>query len=154
MDPDSGHLTGVIDWAEANTLPFECALWGMENLLGFMDADGWHYFPVHRKLEDLFWKTFQSCINNEFEEVWPAIEVTQRIGIFLRYGFCWIQGSQQRVTNECIQSFCQSFLTLLAQALSVLVTFPIPSMMCVSPFTCFQTLRASLSPVLNHFPIA
>jgi hypothetical protein len=45
---------GVIDWAEAEILPFGCALWGLENVLGFMDLHGWHYFDSHKELEDLF----------------------------------------------------------------------------------------------------
>jgi hypothetical protein len=34
VDKDDGHLTGVIDWAEAEILPFGCELWGIENVMG------------------------------------------------------------------------------------------------------------------------
>ncbi|KAF1986149.1 hypothetical protein K402DRAFT_421368 [Aulographum hederae CBS 113979] len=46
VDPQSGHLTGVIDWAEAEILPFGCALWGLKNLLGFMDGAGWSWLAL------------------------------------------------------------------------------------------------------------
>ena len=98
VDKDNGHLTGVIDWAEAEILPFGCALWSLENLLGFMDHEGWHYFPVHQELRDLFWKTFKECIPQDLKELWLAICTARRIGVLFRYGFCWVDGgSRQRV---------------------------------------------------------
>ena len=100
VDHDSGHLTGVIDWAEADILPFGCALWVLKNLLGFMDGSGWRYFPIRRELEDLFWETFQTCVSEDSEEYWPAIKVAQRIGMLFRHGFCWDEGTRQRVSRE------------------------------------------------------
>ena len=32
----TGQITGIIDWAEAEVLPFGLALYGLENLLGYM----------------------------------------------------------------------------------------------------------------------
>ncbi len=29
VDPDSGHLTGVVHWADASIEPFGIALWGL-----------------------------------------------------------------------------------------------------------------------------
>ncbi|KAH6649586.1 hypothetical protein F5144DRAFT_607715 [Chaetomium tenue] len=34
VDPATGRLTGVVDWAEARALPFGLALYGLENVLG------------------------------------------------------------------------------------------------------------------------
>jgi hypothetical protein len=40
VDPSTGRITGIIDWAEATIGPFGMSLWGLENLLGFMDGQG------------------------------------------------------------------------------------------------------------------
>ena len=38
---------------------FGLALWGVENVLGYMDGEGWHYFSNYEQLEKLFWTTFE-----------------------------------------------------------------------------------------------
>ncbi|KAF5963452.1 Mus38-like protein [Fusarium bulbicola] len=58
ISPETGHITGIVDWAEARVLPFGFSLWGFENILGFMDSKGWHYYDNRDELEDLFWRTF------------------------------------------------------------------------------------------------
>ncbi|KAF2459212.1 hypothetical protein BDY21DRAFT_301259 [Lineolata rhizophorae] len=100
VDSETGHLTGVIDWAEAGILPFGCALWGLENILGFMDTHGWHYFDSYQVLEDLFWQTFKDVVGEPLDEKWRAINVARRIGILFRYGFRWDKVSQQRIIIE------------------------------------------------------
>lgn len=40
VELETGHLTGLVDWAEAEILPFGCALRGLENVLDFMDMHG------------------------------------------------------------------------------------------------------------------
>ncbi|KAI9725748.1 MAG: hypothetical protein M1828_002631 [Chrysothrix sp. TS-e1954] len=100
VDPDTGHLTGVIDWAEAEFLPFGCALWGLENILGYMDLHGWHYFEGYQGLEELFWRTFEDSVGKSLEENWRAISVARKIGILFRYGYRWDQALQQRIIGE------------------------------------------------------
>ena len=41
VDPDSGHLTGVVDLADASIKPFGIALWGLESILGCSGPQGW-----------------------------------------------------------------------------------------------------------------
>ena len=100
IDPETGHLTGVIDWAEAENLPFGCALWGLENVLGFMDMHGWHYIDSHKELEALFWLTFKSTVGEDLEDKWGVIDIARRIGILFRYGFRWDKDLQQRAATE------------------------------------------------------
>jgi hypothetical protein len=50
VDPNTKHVTGIVDWAEAMILPFGISLWGLENILGYMDSQGWHYYKNHQKL--------------------------------------------------------------------------------------------------------
>jgi hypothetical protein len=54
VDPRTGHITGVIDWAEAKTCPFGNLLWGLENVLGSMNHLGWRYHPYYRALRVIF----------------------------------------------------------------------------------------------------
>ncbi len=44
VDPDSGHLTGIIDWADATIEPFGIALWGLESALDCSGPGRWSYF--------------------------------------------------------------------------------------------------------------
>jgi hypothetical protein len=62
VDPNTGHITGVVDWAEAGILPFGISLWGFENALGYMDSQGRHYYSYHCALMDLFWQTFERAV--------------------------------------------------------------------------------------------
>ncbi len=87
VDPNTGHMTGIIDWAEARILPFGISLWGFENILGYMDSQGWHYYNDHHKLENLFWQTFGEIVGGVSEADRQAIRVARMAGLFLRYGF-------------------------------------------------------------------
>ena len=100
VDPKTGHLTGVIDWAEAGILPFGCALWGLENILGFMDRCGWHYFDDYQKLEDLFWRSFKDAVGETLDGKWRATQVARRIGILFRYGFRWDEALGEKIIVE------------------------------------------------------
>lgn len=87
IDPATGHITGIIDWTEAKVLPFGFALWAVENVLGFMDAEGWHYYDNHDELRGLFWSTFREKARNCTEEDMALVDKARMIGIFCRYGF-------------------------------------------------------------------
>ena len=56
INPETGNITGIADWAESRILPFGFALYGLENILGQMDSEGWHYNGHYRELESLFWE--------------------------------------------------------------------------------------------------
>ncbi|KAJ9644795.1 hypothetical protein H2204_001257 [Knufia peltigerae] len=87
VDVNTGHLTGIIDWAEACILPFGISLWSLENILGHMDARGWHYYDNHHMLGDLFWQTYEEAVGGVSEADRQAIRVARMVGFFLRYGF-------------------------------------------------------------------
>ncbi|KAJ9130269.1 Mus38-like protein [Pleurostoma richardsiae] len=48
----TGNITGIVDCAEARILPFGFSLWGFENILGYMDSKGWHYYDNCRELQE------------------------------------------------------------------------------------------------------
>ena len=87
VDSETGNITGIVDWAEARILPFGFSLWGFENVLGYMDSDGWHYYDNRRELEDLFWETFREKANNLSDADLQLIRTARLAGLFCRYGF-------------------------------------------------------------------
>ncbi|KAF5023003.1 hypothetical protein F66182_4961 [Fusarium sp. NRRL 66182] len=84
--PETGHITGIVDWAEARILPFGFSLWGFENILGFMDSKGWHYYDNRDELEDLFWRTFWTEATDASKVDLELIQIVRMAGLFCRYG--------------------------------------------------------------------
>ena len=94
VDPSTGHITGVIDWIDAKIRPFGFDLWGLQNILGRMDQDGWHFSQDHKADEELFWSSFENYVrDSSFYAVRRRIELARYIGIVLRYGFRWSEES-------------------------------------------------------------
>ncbi|OOQ84384.1 hypothetical protein PEBR_30716 [Penicillium brasilianum] len=87
VDPNSGNITGIVDWAESRILPFGFALHGLENFLGRMDSEGWHYYDRYGELERLFWQTFRKEAHNFSDTDFYLIRAARMAGIFYRYGF-------------------------------------------------------------------
>lgn len=102
VDPVSGHLTGLIDWAEGEWLPFGIGLYGLEEVLGEeVRAKGFQYYPEHEELRDLFWerifdKTAQSLYNL------PSLrhtKLSRDLGILLWRGIAFEDGRIDRVAE-------------------------------------------------------
>ncbi|KAI1428892.1 hypothetical protein F5Y12DRAFT_730453 [Xylaria sp. FL1777] len=87
IHPETGSITGIVDWAEARILPFGFSLWGFENILGYMNSAGWHYYDNRRELEDVFWRTFLTEADNPSDDDLRLIRVARMAGLFCRYGF-------------------------------------------------------------------
>lgn len=86
ISSETGHITGIVDWAEAGILPFGFSLWGLENILGYMDSKGWHYYNNSGELENLFWQTFCTEANNTTDNDLHLIRSARMAGLFCRYG--------------------------------------------------------------------
>jgi hypothetical protein len=100
-NPETGNITGIVDWAESRILPFGFALYGLENVLGRMDSEGWHYYERHRELESLFWQTFREEANNISDSDLHLIGVARMAGLFYQYGFVFdIKGVVQSVRAD------------------------------------------------------
>lgn len=100
VDDSSGHLTGVIDWAEADVLPFGFGLGALENFLGYMNTQGWNYFDQYEELRALFWNAFYADVGEDVKELQGTIHLAARISIVLRHGFCWNEKMQRRAVQE------------------------------------------------------
>ncbi|KAI3340635.1 hypothetical protein F4824DRAFT_496922 [Ustulina deusta] len=87
IDPETGSITGIIDWADARILPFGFSLWAFENILGCMNSEGWHYYDNRHELQRIFWETFRMEAKNLSDDDLRLIQITRMAGLFCRYGF-------------------------------------------------------------------
>ncbi|KAL7930332.1 hypothetical protein V8C35DRAFT_330514 [Trichoderma chlorosporum] len=115
INPESGCITGIVDWAEARILPFGFSLWASENLLGYMDPEGWHYYDNHHELEGIFWQAFLVEANGVSDGDLQLIRVARMAGLFFRYGFTWNSEGVEIVADksslsslEYLDAFCTS----------------------------------------------
>lgn len=110
MVDDSGSLSGLVDWAEAECLPFGICLYGLEYLLGYtsgkrrdslIDTAPFRYYSCSDDLRRLFWRRLQSNIPvlGVGEEFLKAVLMAKRVGTLLWYGFAWDDGAIDRVVN-------------------------------------------------------
>lgn len=88
VDPETGSVTGIVDWAEARILPF--GFGGFENILGHMSYKGWHYYDNRAELEGVFWETVLAETGGGPSEGELQLIRTERMaGLLCRYGFVW-----------------------------------------------------------------
>lgn len=102
VDPSTGHITGVIDWAEAKIGPFGVSLWGLENVLGSMNSRGWRYHLHHRALRAQFWQTFEEAVGAVSDDDKRIIQIARMAGFFLQYGFAWEDGRREPAKDGTI----------------------------------------------------
>jgi hypothetical protein len=89
VDAESCHLTGVIDWAEAQICPFGQNLHSLEAFTGtFHLRNGWRRYEDYEDLQVLFWRTFGVEIGVLLSpETKKAIETSRIVGLLLERGF-------------------------------------------------------------------
>lgn len=110
-DPETGHLTGIIDWAEGEYLPFGTCLYGLEHLLGrlalstrrdsVVGGRPFIYYDCASDLRCLFWQTLMSRVPalRKDDGLVKLVVMAKTIGILLWYGFAWDGGAINRVVN-------------------------------------------------------
>ncbi|KAF4498622.1 Mus38 [Fusarium agapanthi] len=115
ISPETGHITGIVDWAEARILPFGASLWGFENTLGFMDSKGWHYYDNRDELEDLFWRTFWTEAPDASKADLELIQTARMAGLFCRYGLV-VEEEDLKGTidhsDSCSLAYLDAFCTI------------------------------------------
>ncbi|KAI1738289.1 hypothetical protein F4680DRAFT_425639 [Xylaria scruposa] len=99
----SGKLIGLLDWAEAEWLPFGIGMYGLEELLGEDNLDGqFVYYPEARRLRHMFWKQLMLLIP-ELARDSKKVSLTmkaQKLGILLWHGIAFDDGNLNRVVEE------------------------------------------------------
>jgi hypothetical protein len=105
VDEATWEITGLVDWAEAEYLPFGTCLYGLEHLLGYMTsaspdtAPTFVCFDDATRLRQLFW----TCLSNAVPELGhrkEEVKAMRDLGVLLWHGIAWDDGAINRVVNE------------------------------------------------------
>ena len=117
IDEETWGITGLVDWAEAEYLPFGTCLYGLEHLLGYLtpvsqplsqlrdDSSNlshtptFTYFGNAPRLRDLFWARLFDAIP-DFKMRQEDVRIMRDMGVLLWYGYAWDDGAINRVVNE------------------------------------------------------
>lgn len=98
------EITGVVDWAEAEFLPFGICLYGLEHMLGYMDtaSDGTRqfvYYATATQMRAWFWQCLLQAVPYLQEKV-EDVRVWRDLGVLLWHGIAWDGGKINRVVSE------------------------------------------------------
>jgi hypothetical protein len=127
VDASACSLTGLVDWAEAEYLPFGTCLYGLEYLLGaysssarrdsIIDVQRFQYYACADELRLVFWARLKSRVPalEEDERTMQAVLLAKTIGTLLWYGFAWDDGAIDRVVNAAddgeVLGYLEAFLS-------------------------------------------
>lgn len=123
VDQQTWRIVGLIDWAEAEWLPFGISLYGLEHLLGYLEKGDDHgksrfcYYTQARELWDAFWTEIeQQRPEIVAEPVRSAVDLARDAGILLWHGIAWDGGRLDRVIgaydDEAEFELLQAFLEI------------------------------------------
>ncbi|PGH11754.1 hypothetical protein AJ80_07015 [Polytolypa hystricis UAMH7299] len=85
-NPETGEITGIIDWAEAGIQPFGFALYALDNILGYLTLNRWVFYGSFEYLRDEFWRIFCELVGGVSKSEMELIQLARLAGLFLRYG--------------------------------------------------------------------
>lgn len=88
VDEASCHLTGVIDWAEAEICPFGQNLHPLQAFTGALHLkNGWRRYEYYEPLQDIFWGTFKNEVGDLSAETIKIIKKARIMGLLRSRGF-------------------------------------------------------------------
>ncbi|KAG9200914.1 hypothetical protein G6514_006476 [Epicoccum nigrum] len=107
VDDDTWTITGLVDWAEAEPLPFGTCLYGLEHLLGALVSeprDGgmawvYRYGSCAPELRELFYNTLVALVP-ELGHRQEELRLMRDVGVLLWHGYAWDDGAVDRVVDE------------------------------------------------------
>ncbi|CZS93575.1 uncharacterized protein RCO7_09517 [Rhynchosporium graminicola] len=101
VNPSTGALTGLVDWAEAEFLPFGICLYGLEELLGKITPGGFQYSAEAERLRNVFWTELRRNIPAlQNIHVLQVVKLARDLGILLWHGIAFDDGAIDRVVQE------------------------------------------------------
>lgn len=102
--PNTGDIRGLLDWAEAEWLPFGIGIYGLEELLGQDVVGRFVYYPEARQLRILFWHELLLHIPELTGQpgLLDTIRHAQILGILLWHGIAFDDGRLDRVVEQGI----------------------------------------------------
>jgi len=89
VEEATGHITGIVDWANAKVAPYGISLGGLEIVLGIQTNTDWYFHPSHVRLRQQFWNTFDSEIGEVSDLDRRSMEVARLMGLFRTHGIEW-----------------------------------------------------------------
>lgn len=98
-------VTGLLDWAEAEYLPFGVGLYGLEGLLGEMGPHGcFEYYSDQRHLRQIFWSYLEQAMPDielaSGASLRRIVEDAHALGVLLWHGIAFDDGRLDRVVEE------------------------------------------------------
>lgn len=111
VDEDTWEITGLVDWAEAEYLPFGTCLYGLEHFLGYLTPHTENLTLPSRQppafvnyehadqLRELFWSRLFNLVPDLKTRI-EDVRTMRDLGVFLWYGYAWDDGAIDRVVNE------------------------------------------------------
>ncbi|KAF7948845.1 hypothetical protein EAE96_008028 [Botrytis aclada] len=101
INPLTRHLTGLVDWAEAEPLPFGTCFYGLEEILGEIAPTGFHYHADATYLRKVFWIELVTLIPElKQDELMRRVRLARDLGVLLWHGIAWDDGAIDRVVME------------------------------------------------------
>lgn len=104
--PGGFVLSGFLDWAEAEYLPFGVGTYGLEALLGEAAGGGrFGYYPEAQELREYFWLRLEAEIPELRHQFGPEgfkknVEAAHTLGVLLWHGIAFDNGRLDRVVDE------------------------------------------------------
>ncbi|KAK6865708.1 hypothetical protein PG995_002236 [Apiospora arundinis] len=97
-----GETSGLLDWAEAEWLPFGVGMYGLEELLGEASNEQFVYYQEADKLRCLFWDEIKTQIPElrGNHRQWKAVKEAQLFGVLLWHAIAFDDGKLNRVVEE------------------------------------------------------
>ncbi|KAF4636002.1 hypothetical protein G7Y89_g2096 [Cudoniella acicularis] len=100
LEPSTGVLRGLVDWAESEYLPFGICFYGLEEILGELTPNGFLYHPDANTLREIFWKELEQEIPELRDDVKSNVIMARDLGVLLWYGIAFDDGAVNRVVEE------------------------------------------------------
>lgn len=103
VDPETGRITGVCDWPEAEIGPFGMSLGGLETMLGINRVNkGFCYHTKQQYLRKLFHQSLEQAMGMGLapDDSRERMRVATLVGLFLTKGFEYAEDGAKAPAGE------------------------------------------------------
>jgi hypothetical protein len=127
VETETFKLKGMVDWAEAEYLPFGTCLYGIEYLFGcipvkerrdsLVEGRRFQYYSSAEDLRRTFWQRLRfniSALDGD-KDLQEAVLLSKLVGTLLWYGFAWDDGAIDRVVDAAKDGEEVAFLESFAR---------------------------------------
>lgn len=104
VDREDWNITGLIDWAESEYLPFGMGLYVLDHLTGFLEHSSklatmrFVYYGQAQRIQEQFLRLLRMEVPALSDDLtWKAVVLSRDIGVLLWHGFAWDDGNIDRV---------------------------------------------------------